>query len=159
MFKNLSLFLSCVFLVLVSMQLLSCSNSSSSENSFRRVIDIKSVSNKSESEVKKLLGDGQIQKPWSDKKAGCASCPRISYKGDSVEVIFVNGKSDRITVNNIPYPLQPEAVLASLGLQEAQASFSNEGLIRWNNVPGFHEITASGNERQIDYILIQTKTE
>ncbi|MCE7061228.1 hypothetical protein [Dyadobacter sp. CY343] len=136
----------------------SCNDSSKGDSDYGKVIAVDSVANKSKNEVDNLLGASDDQKPWTDKESGCKSCPVAFYKNGVVEVIYIKGKADRITVNKVKYPFEQSIILGAIGLKETDPSFKNSNVMRWSNIPGFKEISAFNANDQIDYILIKTNT-
>lgn len=97
------------------------------------VVELRQLASKSEVDVAGVLG----------KPADCeatAEGRKCDYSGGVVEVVFIDGKADWITVHAPSWRYAP-ASLRALGLTERQPSFSNENVTRWTRLPGFREIS------------------
>lgn len=147
-----------IFVAIVSL-IVSCSSDKKPTFVYEKVISLDSVSNKSVKYVGDLLGEGTKKGFWKDKRAGCKKCPRIFYDSGKLEVIFINGVADRITVNDVGYPFEEDIILQALGLAETNPSFKNDFVIRWENIPGYREIAAFNNDGKINYILVKTNAD
>ncbi|MCX6216593.1 hypothetical protein [Spirosoma sp.] len=121
------------------------------------VLALEHIANHSIEEVQKEVGKGEFKLNWKDKKAGCLTCPKYTYKDDSLEVIYIDGKADRITLNHLQaYPFN-DYFITALGLPYKEADFKNESVIRWYNYQGFKEImTFNDGNGQVHYGLIKT---
>lgn len=125
------------------------------------VFDLKSIANKTQKEVAEVLGKGTFEKNWKDAKAGCTACPKYTYQKEAYEVIFINGKADRIVINNLkPYECNDTAITL-LGLKSTTPSFANAGLVyRWKEIEGFREVSIfDDGSGKINYALIQTNAQ
>lgn len=130
-------------------------------NNIKAAYKLSELSGKKQDEVSKLYGKGTKMGIWKDARAGCVDCPKMSYKSDSVEVIFINGKSDRITLNHLQkYDFTDEVILGLLDLPVATPTFDNKsGTKRWDQYHGYRSISAFGEKGKIDYILILSLAE
>ncbi|MCF0065090.1 hypothetical protein MUK70_06505 [Dyadobacter chenwenxiniae] len=130
-------------------------------NNIKAAYKLSELSGKKEKEVSKIYGAGTKMGIWKDARAGCVDCPKMSYKSDSVEVIFINGKSDRITLNHLQnYDFNDEVILGLLDLPVATPTFdSKSGTKRWEQYHGYRSISAFGSEGKINYILILSQAE
>ncbi len=113
------------------------------------VMDVMQVVGKSEAEVAALLGE----------PASCEAIHRArmcSYpRGD--EVMFVAGKADMITVQRMGEVRFDEAALVALGLAPAKPDHADEDGIRWESLPGLHEVTlfpGPGNSVRYAYVKV-----
>lgn len=82
------------------------------------------------------------------------------YKGDAVEIMFIDGAADWFTVTPEKAAYPPSS-LDQLGLPHGQApAFSNDQVTRWTNLGGLHEVSVfpdgMGNVR---YFYIKAKTQ
>jgi hypothetical protein len=130
-------------------------------NSIQAAYKLSELSGKKEKEVSKIYGEGTKMGIWKDARAGCVDCPKMSYKSDSVEVIFINGKSDRITLNHLQkYDFSDEVILGLLDLPVESPTFDNKSDIkRWEQYHGYRSISAFGEKGKINYILILSLAE
>ncbi|MBM3263054.1 MAG: hypothetical protein FJY97_06460 [candidate division Zixibacteria bacterium] len=113
--------------------------------------DIPAIATKSQAEVAKLLGSPTSQ---SKSKYG-AKCV---YSKGAIEIVFINGKADWITVY-LPNASYSKEALAFLKLPVKSPTFSNANVIRWTNLPGLLEVSIfpSGNKVDYEYIKVKTK--
>jgi len=115
-------------------------------------IDIPKIAGKSQSVVEKLLG-----KPtYCEKSKYGVKC---YYSQGDTEIIFIKGKADWITVNEMGDAKYNKKSLALLGLPVKNPSFSNKHVMRWNNLQGLHEVYLfpAGNKIFYAYIKVKTK--
>lgn len=159
-------------LFVLSLHLFSCSDSAkknedkatiSEENAKENVaskIQLRELSGKTVENVETILGKGKLESKWKDERAGCKECPKYVYKNGSIEVIYIKGVADRITLNGLNEYDYPQGALQALGIESVNADFSNDIVTRWKNIPGFIEISAfNGLNNKIDYVLVKTKAE
>lgn len=138
---------------------MSCSPQSD-EKVISAVVNLDSLSGRSQEVVSQLLGPGEKQGTWKDKKAGCVKCPKMSYKSGKIEVIYINQVADRVTVNDLSdYKFTDKEILGAVGLKESAPSFENDFVKRWYGLGGYREIAAFSNEGKVNYILVLSKAE
>lgn len=115
------------------------------------IVDVPGIAGKSQAEVSVALGNP-------------ASCETIKqgqkclFDTGGTEVVFIAGKADWISIEALdtaPYSID---ALPLLGFEKKNPSLSNENVIRWNNVPGFREISIFPGPSGIDYAYIKTVT-
>ncbi|MFV8442553.1 hypothetical protein [Flavobacterium sp. LB2P44] len=138
--KNIiTLFISALFLV-------SCGNSKKENDSNKNIIDVKTIIGKTESEIEKILGKAEN----SEKKF---------YQKNKFEIVFIDGKSDWITINNISnFDFNSENITL-LGLSSTVPSFENTTSINWNDIEKINEVIfVSNGENKIEYIYIKAYT-
>lgn len=149
-----------IVLLASSLSFTSCSTSeqNSTEKKVSAEFDLANISGKSPAELEAVFGKGSDNGVWKDAKSGCEACPKINYHSDSVEVIFIDGKSDRITLNGLSRVAFDDAsILGTLGLPEASPTFGNADTKRWENYKGYKEISAFGVDGKVDYVLVESK--
>lgn len=150
--KNLiTLFISALFLV-------SCGNSQT-EN--EKIIDIKTIIGKTESEIEKILGKAENSEKVSPTNTACEEtpCEKKFYQKNKFEIVFINGKSDWITINNTSnFDFNSENITL-LGLSSAVANFENTISINWNAIENINDVTfVSNGKNKIEYIYIKAFT-
>lgn len=122
-----------------------------------QLVDVPALAGKDEAAVAKLLG-----KPVGGEKTKYG--PKKLYKaaqGTDVEVVFINGKADWLTITpskDAPVPFgpacgQPIGIPAGVGPNHVTAQ-----AITWNNAPGFLSVTASPVEGRVWYWYVKVKT-
>ncbi|HRK52553.1 MAG TPA: hypothetical protein PK185_01480 [Cyclobacteriaceae bacterium] len=72
-----------------------------STNSNPYSIDISNITGAKLEQVKSILGEPSMSQNVNPSNAPCP-CFKVGFKGGGVEVIFMNGKADWITINS-PY--------------------------------------------------------
>lgn len=88
------------------------------------LLDIQTVAGKSPKEVQTALG-----KPSSTEKTKYG--PKMTYRDGEVEIVYIHGKADWITVTPTKVVPFSEAALAELGLPAFAPNFSNQHVMRW----------------------------
>lgn len=121
---------------------------------FRSPAYSQKVEGKTKAEALALLGDPA----FCVKEQSALHC---SFKdGDvSVSVEFIDGKVSETTVKgslaNAPYS---KDILAMLGLAVKDASFSNEHVMRWDNIPGLLSVMLHSEGKTVSVATIKVKT-
>ncbi|MDO9167924.1 MAG: hypothetical protein Q7U18_02340 [Methylobacter sp.] len=121
---------------------------------FRSPAYSQKVEGKTKAEALALLGDPV----FCVKEQSALHC---SFKdGDvSVSVEFIDGKVSETTVKgslaNAPYSKE---TLAMLGLTVKDASFSNEHVMRWDNIPGLLSVMLHSEGKTVSVATIKVKT-
>lgn len=115
------------------------------------IIDIMKIASQPKNKVDSIL---KLDK-FSNSKYG----NKCSYNKEQYEIVYINGKSDWITINKLGDIKYAETALQSIGLAKAGATFKNDNTIRWTNISGFLEISLfPGQNGKADYIYIKTVT-
>jgi len=119
---------------------------------------IPAIAGKSSSQVAGILGQ-----PTATETIHSRGRPLTKryYRDGDIEIVYVNGKADWITVfGRGRLPFGP-AVLPALGLPSAEPTFSNPAaVIRWETIPGIRELSVfpGGNGwAHYVYVLVNTK--
>ena len=115
------------------------------------LVDVTTIAGKTEAQVEEQLG-----KPLtcSNSKYGL----KCSFKKGDTEIVFIDGKSDWITINDMgDAPYSKEALLF-LGLPMAEPSFTGPDVIRWKNLSGLLEVSLFPLDNKIFYAYIKVKT-
>ncbi|RBN50914.1 hypothetical protein [Flavobacterium psychrolimnae] len=155
--KNIiTLLISVLFLV-------SCGNSKTeNENdSNKNIIDVKTIIGKTESEIEKILGKSENSEQVSPSNTPCKDipCEKKFYQKNKFEIVFIDGKSDWITINNISnFDFNSENITL-LGLSSTVPNFENTISIKWNDIENINDVTFFNNgENKIEYIYIKAYT-
>lgn len=155
--KNLiTLFISALFLA-------SCGNSKAeNENdSNKNIIDVKTIIGKTEKEIEKILGKAENSEKVSPSNTPCKEipCEKKFYQKDKFEIVFIDGKSDWITINNTSnFDFNSENITL-LGLPSTVPNFENTMTINWKNIENINEVTFFSNgDNKIEYIYIKAYT-
>ncbi|MYM34621.1 hypothetical protein GTP38_09745 [Duganella sp. FT94W] len=81
------------------------------------------------------------------------------YSKDKIEIVFINGRADWITVNDLEHIPYDDAALLKLGLPKAQPTFKSAQVIRWSKMKGFREISIFKGRSGVDYAYIKVATQ
>ena len=116
------------------------------------VVDITAIAGKKPEEVALILGSpSEILKT----KYG----PKHVYGSSNIDVVYINGLSDWISVNNMKGVSYSDHAIQFLGFPDNRPTFSNQYVKRWENITGFLEVSVFPAENgKIFYSYIKTKT-
>jgi hypothetical protein len=115
------------------------------------ILKIEDVANKSLSKVEKILGKSESTEKVTGYPCEQSDCNREFFQDGKYEIIFKNGKADRITIYQVPNLTGSTDAIETLGLPESEPSFANEGtVIRWENIKDLKEVSFN-----YDFILVQ----
>lgn len=127
------------------------------------VIDLKNIAGKSKLDVDKILGKPEQVEPFKERSTPCKNrpCEKAYYQKDKFEVIFIDGKADWITVNNLSEYNFDEENIEILGLSVTEPDFKNpQSVIRWKNIGNINEINIfNDGSDKISYAYIKVATE
>ena len=114
-------------------------------------LDVRSIAGKSQHDVAEILGaptSEDTTPPLSVENAS-KRYPQLTYRNGAVEIVFVDGKAEWITLNdmsNIPFSGR---ALSALGLPNRDPEIANQFVIRWSNIPGIKGLSLFPN-----YVLV-----
>ncbi|KAF2338546.1 hypothetical protein [Flavobacterium tistrianum] len=154
-----------IFPLIIVLLLFSCNskNDNQVKNKKEVIIDIKKIVGKNREEIDKILGKSDKVEPFSESSTPCKNipCEKAFYQKDKFEIIFIDGKSDWITINDLSQYDFSEDNIEILGLPYSVPDFNNpRDLIRWKNIEGINEINIFNNgSDKISYAYIKVKTE
>lgn len=113
-------------------------------------------------DIPKIAGQGMKQVAEQLKaKPTCAKNKRgtkCDYNDGRIEVIYINGKADWITVNSLEQVPFTEKAIASLGFAQRAPSFHSPMVMRWDGLPGVVEVSVFKGQTGSDYAYIKVKT-
>lgn len=114
------------------------------------VIDVTKIAGKDAKQVAQILG--------SSKCAQTRYGPRCDYRNGGVEVVFIAGVADWITISNLEHvPFNADA-LNVIGLKKVQPASAMPAVIRWDSVPGFLSVSLFKGSVGSDYAYIKFRT-
>ncbi|MFV5691973.1 hypothetical protein ACM55K_08115 [Flavobacterium sp. LT1R49] len=145
-------------ILLVALTLASCVNSKK-----EIIIDVSSIIGKNKTEIEKILGKPDNVEMIKPSNTPCFNvpCEKANYQSDKFEIVFINDKSDWITINKLSeFEINNENI-ELLGLELSEPSIINPGNVtRWNNIENVKEISIFDNgSGKMDYIYIKSITE
>ncbi len=120
------------------------------------IVDIKQIAGKSLDDVEKVLGKAESKEKVKGFPCENANCERANFKNGGYEIIFKEGKANRITINNTPNLANNDNAIQALGFPASAPSFKTPNTVsRWSNIDGIAEISFFS-----DYVLVDvTKSE
>lgn len=147
--------ISIILLLFSQLLITSCGGKSkkaeTSKNTKSLIVDLPKIINRTEKEVKSVLGKAVKTEKVKGYPCKNTNCERAFYKAEKIEIIFKEGKANRITINDTPDFTDNENALENLGLSNKNPSFKNpQNVIRWKNLNNISEISCFP-----DYIIIQ----
>jgi len=121
------------------------------------VVDVPAIAGKRPAQVAAILGTPTATETI---RSHGKPLPKRIYRNGDVEVVYVDGKADWITVfGQGQLPFGPE-VLSALGLPSTPPSFFNPlGVIRWERISGLRTVSVFPNpdgHAHYAYILVNT---
>ena len=121
------------------------------------VVNVPEIAGKSEAEVAQILGEPTER---STTKNDGKTYPDLFYQNGKVEVVYVDGKAEWISVMDLQtLPFGTEA-LPALGITDAgEPSFANRHVIRWQGrqyppLEGVHLFPDQGGQLGHAYIQV-----
>lgn len=115
------------------------------------IIEATRVAGSSQEQVAKLLGT-----PGSCNKTKYG--PKCDYKNGQIEIVFIKGRADWITINGLEKLPFNEDALRALGLAASAPSVVMPIVKRWSNVQGLMEISLFRGGTGSDYAYIKAYT-
>jgi len=113
-------------------------------------------------DIPKIAGQGMKQVGEQLKaKPTCAKNKygtKYNYNDGRVEIVYINGKADWITVNGLEQIPFEDAGIVRLGFSQKSPSFHLPTVMRWNNVPNVLEVSMFKGKIGTDYAYIKVKT-
>ncbi len=115
------------------------------------VLDVQTIAGKAPADVTKVLG-----KPAQEEKTKYG--PKLSYSDSKIEVVFINGKADWITISGMSsVPFDANAIEA-LGLKPAAPTFTSAFVIRWEPHAIYNSVSVFALNGKVDYAYIKVAT-
>lgn len=93
------------------------------------ILDLPKVANKTEKEVETILGKAERTEKVKGYPCEKTNCQRAFYSSDKYEIIFKEGKANRITINKTSDYTSDENALENFGLQVEKPTFKNPCLL------------------------------
>ncbi|MDB4509322.1 hypothetical protein N9067_04175 [Akkermansiaceae bacterium] len=116
-------------------------------------IDLPGVIGKTQPEVARILGEASGSE---STKHG----PKKIYKNGAIEIVFIAGKADWITISDLQdIPFSPSC-LEAFGLKKSKPSHASAIVIRWTEIKGMKSLTVfKGKDEKCEYAYCQALTE
>ncbi len=121
------------------------------------VISIPDIAGKTPQEVAKILGESTAKEVVNPSRAPCP-CDKLTYKNGQIEIVFIKGRADWITINNMNDAAYSKNSLPMIGIAVKDPDFSNSNVMRWSKLNGLQEISFFPSGQNIFYIYIKAFT-
>lgn len=115
------------------------------------LFDITAVAGKYEKEVAKVLG-----KPSTCSKSKYG--PKCEYRDGQLEVVFIKGQADWITVNGLGRVPFNDAAITMLGLAQSPPTVAMPVVKRWGNIQGLLSVSVFKGSQGCDYAYVKVYT-
>jgi hypothetical protein len=115
------------------------------------VVDIPKIAGKEPAAAEKILG-----KPTDGEKTKHGKT--LIYKKGKVEIVYINGKADWITVNDLNGVPFDESATKALGLDLAKPTFKGPMAIRWEPAGKLASVAVFELEGKVGYAYIKVAT-
>lgn len=160
-----------LFFLIIIISLFSCNSKTNNQLTIEKdntadkqiVLDLKKIAGKNKTEVDKVLGKSEKVETFSASSTPCKNipCEKVYYQKDKYEIVFINGKADWITINDLSqYDLKEENI-EILGLPLTDPDFKNpQNVITWKNIENINEVSIfNDGSGKISYAYIKVSTE
>lgn len=160
-----------LFFLIIIISLFSCNSKTNNQLTIEKdntadkqiVVDLKKIAGKNKAEVDKVLGKSEKVETFSASSTTCKNtpCEKVYYQKDKYEIVFINGKADWITINDLSqYDLKEENI-EILGLPLTEPDFKNpQNVITWKNIENINEVSIfNDGSGKISYAYIKVATE
>lgn len=116
------------------------------------IMSVPAIAGKSRADVEALLGEPSSCSPSKNGE-------KCEFDWRRLEIVYINGLADWITVSSIKgQPFAPSS-LALLDIKKANPTVATDFAIRWDHIPGFVEVSIFPLTKGIaDYAHIKVKT-
>ena len=91
--------------------------------------------------------------------------PKLTYalaSGATIEIVYINGMADWITMTPRPGKAIPftAAAIEGIGFHPATPTFTSPDVIRWDNIQGLRQVSLhAGQGGTVGYFYVKVKTE
>ena len=121
------------------------------------LVDVPALAGKSRLELEATLGP--VVKVENVAPSGISTSPKLYFKEEDVEVVFIADRSDWITISSLGSLPYEAASIVHLGFAPSPPSTSNENSIRWKDLQGFLEVALfPGRPGYCSYLLAKHST-
>jgi hypothetical protein len=100
---------------------------------------------------------GQSMKQVGEQLKATATCAKnkrgtkCDYNDGRIEIVYIDGKADCITVNSLKQVPFTDTTIARLGFSQKAPSFRSPVVMRWNGLPGVVEVSIFKGQTGSDY--------
>ncbi len=115
------------------------------------VVDIPKVAGKEPAAVEKILG-----KPTEGEKTKYGKS--LVYQKGKVEIVYIKGKADWITVNDLKGETFDETSTKALGIEAAKPTFKGPTVIRWEPAGKLISVAVFELNEKADHAYVKVTT-
>ncbi len=115
------------------------------------VVDIPKIAGKEPAAVEKILGKSTGEEKTKQGK-------KLTYQKGKVEIVYINGKADWITVNDLKEIPFDDSAPNALGLEVGKPTFKGPAVIRWEPAGKFKSVAVFPLDGKVDYAYIKVTT-
>ncbi|MCH8904737.1 MAG: hypothetical protein IIA45_12595 [Bacteroidetes bacterium] len=129
--------------------------------SVEQIVDVKSIAGKPLSEVEEILGSYTSKEETKVSGVGCKDniCDKYFYKDGEIEIVFINGLADWITIYKVDHLTRNKNLIQALGIEQKEPTIKAKGRLAWENIEGIKSISIFNDlDGKIQYIYIQSNT-
>lgn len=120
------------------------------------LLNIATIASKTPEEVATQLGKATEMEPI---KINGKNHQKFTYKDEAVEIVFINGKADWITIT-LNHGTFNKTALGILTLPIVEPTTNSPNVLRWKNHEGINSIALfPKDQNSIDYFYIKVLTE
>lgn len=107
---------------------------------------------------------GQNMKQVDEQLKGTPTCAKnkrgtkCDYNDGHIEIVYIAGKADWITVNSLEKIPFTDTVITRLCFGQKAPSFRSPMVMYWNGLPGVVEVSVFKGQTKSDYAHIEVKT-
>jgi len=114
-------------------------------------VDIPKIAGKEPAAVEKLLGKATEGEKTKHGKA-------LVYQKGKVEIVYIKGKADWITVNDLKDVPFDETATKALGIEAAKPAFKGPMVIRWEPAGKLTSVAVFELDGKVDYAYVKVAT-
>jgi len=129
--------------------------------SVEKIVDINSIAGKTLKEVEKVLGLNTSKEETKISGVGCKNdmCDKYYFKEGKIEIVFIKGLADWITIYEVSHLTIHENLIQTLGIEQKEPTIKAKGRLAWENIEGIKSISIFNDlTGKVRYIYIQTNT-
>jgi hypothetical protein len=90
----------------------------------QKEFSIADIAGKTPQEVAEILGDPVGKEVFKPSRTSCP-CDKLTYRNGQIEIVFIKGRADWITINNMANAPYSKNSLSLLGLPKKDPAVSN----------------------------------
>jgi hypothetical protein len=120
-------------------------------------VSIPDIAGKTPKEVAKILGAPTAKEVVNPSRTRCP-CDKLIYNNGQIEIVFIKGRADWITVNNMNDAAYNKNSLTLLGIAVRDPDTSNPSVMRWSKLNGLQEVSFFPSGQKIFYVYIKAFT-